>query len=541
MVNANIDFDYKKGIIVKAKHIIWIVVDSMRSYITGQDDRDKLEIMNEVEKGSITFTNALCSAPSSLMSIGAAMTSLPAYYLGVNYKDFKCDTSIYPSFPEIWKNMGYDFVSFLNSLETREVFDNLLFPVHKKYFTKDSKPLDKRWSNKVVNDVIENYLNMNQIKKNTCFFIWFNIREDETTTKEVGRTIELFKQYDIFNESFVIITADHGYLDPKRGYTPEKLKELNLTHDILVTEDQIKVPLSIIIPECKAKTINNTVSLIDIVPTLIDYFSLINSGPRKIQMQGKSLLPLISHNKADGYTNRDFRIDGRFMFQPGRITAIRNDTYKYVYNHDKQQEALYNICKDFFEETNLLDQNPRSKDILIEYEHLKKFFLESELEVESVLTNISLEKLNNKLKRIGNLQKIKYVYISYLCDDRYFLKFKGVCEAIFNDKVEYLINCKEIKSLTNNNNSIKIAIIDSGVLSGYKDFVNHFNELDIKKSILLNINLEYNYKQYDSGLLLIAKRIRKELFNIKNNPIKVFSYFKRVRRLSKYFIKAIKK
>jgi len=56
------------------KPVIFIVVDSVRSFKTGLDDRDKLDAMIEFGEDSIEFNNAFCSAPSSIMSAASMIT-----------------------------------------------------------------------------------------------------------------------------------------------------------------------------------------------------------------------------------------------------------------------------------------------------------------------------------------------------------------------------------------------------------------------------------------------------------------------------------
>ena len=47
-----------KEIIIMDKPIIFLIIDSVRSFKTGLDDRDRLEVMDNFSKESIEFTNA---------------------------------------------------------------------------------------------------------------------------------------------------------------------------------------------------------------------------------------------------------------------------------------------------------------------------------------------------------------------------------------------------------------------------------------------------------------------------------------------------
>ena len=55
---------------------------------------------------------------------------------------------------------------------------------------------------------------------------------------------------------FFYLLSDHGYMDPKRGYTPEKLKEMGLTHDLVLFDDNIRIPFYLKYPGCEPRNIN---------------------------------------------------------------------------------------------------------------------------------------------------------------------------------------------------------------------------------------------------------------------------------------------
>ena len=71
------------------KPIIFIIVDSVRSFKTGLDDRDKLEAMEKFGGDSIEFKNAFCSAPSSIMSASSMFTGISSAFIARNYNDWK--------------------------------------------------------------------------------------------------------------------------------------------------------------------------------------------------------------------------------------------------------------------------------------------------------------------------------------------------------------------------------------------------------------------------------------------------------------------
>ncbi len=129
------------------KPIIFIIIDSVRAFKTGLDDRDKLDAMDKFGEESIEFKNAFCSAPSSIMSASSMFTGIPSAYIARNYNDwqFKEGSSII-SLQSILLKEGYKIFSIDNSKESREMNQALILPIRKKYLPKRFLPwrlLDK--------------------------------------------------------------------------------------------------------------------------------------------------------------------------------------------------------------------------------------------------------------------------------------------------------------------------------------------------------------------------------------------------------------
>ena len=66
----------------KQYNIVWAIVDSVRHYHTPGDDRTRLDFMDEFAKDSVEFKHVITSAPSTVMSISAMMTSMPIILFG---------------------------------------------------------------------------------------------------------------------------------------------------------------------------------------------------------------------------------------------------------------------------------------------------------------------------------------------------------------------------------------------------------------------------------------------------------------------------
>ena len=98
-----------------------------------------------------------------------------------------------------------------------------------------------------------------QIIGPSFFFINYNCRKDPDTGNKVKWAINRFKKsgYDE-NNTIYILCSDHGYPDfSKKSGNPEFYKEysrkykVNISHDLVLTDDNIMIPLFIKYPGCK--------------------------------------------------------------------------------------------------------------------------------------------------------------------------------------------------------------------------------------------------------------------------------------------------
>ncbi|MFC2078684.1 sulfatase/phosphatase domain-containing protein [Candidatus Bipolaricaulota bacterium] len=342
----------RKSVTGKPLNVVWIVVDSVRNYVSGGDDRDKLDIMFSIADETVEFTHTITSAPSSVMAGSAMLTGMPAYYIGRNYEDFKYDQEVFTSLQDILKPYGYAAHGVIFLREIRQKLRHVIDNVDRSYYPARLSSAKKVWSNEEVNKVLFNML-ANRPESPGFYFIWYNARGDSDTTRHVEAGINAFKAKGILEESVFILTSDHGYPDPKRGFTPEGLKAKGLTHDLILTDDNIVVPLYIGFPGSPRKRVTQAVSSLDIVPTVLDILEIPYPDNKLAGAHGKSLLPII-RGSSDIEHEAYVRCDSRFLLQKGRTTAIRSSKYKYIWHHDEGAEELYDLSKDSLEENNVI-------------------------------------------------------------------------------------------------------------------------------------------------------------------------------------------
>ena len=194
-----------------------------------------------------------------------------------------------------------------------------------------------------------------------------------------------------FKTNFLIIlAADHG----------ESFFEHGLSgHMGSVYEEILKVPLIIVEmgKTLEVKQVFDTVQLIDVAPTILDYFGI------KIpeNFQGTSLLPILEGIKleedriiiSECYQNKGLMKRNR---KEGYILlSIRKQDWKYIYNEEEEKEYLFNLGNDPAEKINLIGKNQM---VLDEFRKIKDKHLQNALN--------SSEEKSRIMKAIKSLKNI---------------------------------------------------------------------------------------------------------------------------------------
>ena len=178
---------------------------------------------------------------------------------------------------------------------------------------------------------------------------------------EIGRLLNKLKRLDIYDNSIVILLSDHGDAFYEHGC----FGHVNLYEEI------IHVPLIMHLPTAleryTGKTINKVVSLVDVLPTILDICS-IPYQPK--QFQGTSLLNLIK-NKVNLQKN--------FSFSEGpEVKAVCTSRYKYIVydlGEEREREELYDLSIDPKENHNLLGVSTNDAEVKKTHLRLRKLLL----------------------------------------------------------------------------------------------------------------------------------------------------------------------
>ena len=241
-------------------------------------------------------------------------------------------------------------------------------PMQNEFLVSGTNLRQKKWSNKELFGIVRNHFERSITSSENPFFLmaWFNSRFDWGTSDIISELIEYIQDKGYLDESLVIVTADHGYPDQRRGLTSDgvDLKKSGIAHDLIVTDDNICVPLAVHFPSnyqgigklssvCAEGQLPIVISQECLAPTILDVLDVnFNDMPIKPERDG-FVSEVLKKNRIP------IRSDARFIFQPNRIISIRSEHYKYVIDREKSEEYYYDLIKDPLEDNPISNLSTR--------------------------------------------------------------------------------------------------------------------------------------------------------------------------------------
>ena len=538
-------------------NIFWLVIDCVRNYKNGQDDREKLDIMYEMEKEYASFENMIVSAPSSIMSMSTALSSIPAYYIAGNYIDFEFDAKMFWSLRDILKIHGYKNYSVINAKAGREKMGDLLDMADKKYWPQKLRHSTPCWKNSEVSQVFINLLD-SLPPYPAFYFLWYNARRDPQISDEIKKIINMLKSKGLLDDSIFILTSDHGYPDQSRGFVSDgwDLKKVGLPHDIILTDDNINVPFIFNYPGSKLNKIKKQVSSEDILPSILDVLKIEVPYRKSLPFFGHSFIPLIEGKEVKKFNDRIIRSDARFYMQKERITSLRTNEFKFIISHECKRIELYDLKNDPKEIDDCFDNIKYKKEIDW---FIKKFEHNESTAVDFLKCNLR-KKINESLLNLENINKTtNECYLinfsqSFICDIVLSLllelypgmniiilttvPLKNTTEQIkkFTQTILYNENEKhKIKNSKNNINTIRIEIVDDRLSPIFNENYKRFKNFNSQKSYRINGNgniKKINSRFFNSPKMYYYRGVLNALIEKKqlflDEPMYLFTELKRL-------------
>lgn len=170
------------------------------------------------------------------------------------------------------------------------------------------------------------------------------------TDARIGEVIGLLKRLNIYDQTLLIITADHGESLGEHDYYYD--------HTEYLYEPIVRIPLIMRHPPAipKGVVVEEPARIVDIVPTILSIANI----PTTPRMLGRSLVPLADGSAAAPASRPPALIE---TFSPESSvdrTALRTPGWKWIVSSDDQEE-LYNLVDDPGEKTNLAGRRDAKK------------------------------------------------------------------------------------------------------------------------------------------------------------------------------------
>jgi arylsulfatase A-like enzyme len=177
----------------------------------------------------------------------------------------------------------------------------------------------------------------------------------------IGSLIEFLKKKGIYNDTTIVITADHGTTLGERPLPPIPWREdVTYPQHTTMYEPDIKVPFIIKDRDLpKNLTIDHCIKHVDIFPTLLSLLDVDFKGEKN----GMDLYPFIEGRKQNGF--RAYIEDLFLLRGLGALQSIRSKKFKYIINQTTHEEELYDIEIDSEEQENLINNLSKEEELFV--------------------------------------------------------------------------------------------------------------------------------------------------------------------------------
>ena len=175
------------------------------------------------------------------------------------------------------------------------------------------------------------------------------------TDSQLGKLFDWMEKTGRFNNTMVVIMADHGESLGERGV---------YRHASQLYNEQTRVPMIVYVPNQTPRRINDFVSTIDLGSTILSAAGV--AVPE--QYMGVNLLPLIrgeAFTRPPVYAEQTsqevspfVRLDQQVHPETKKYMVVTQDGYKLIYNRDYYNFELFDLNNDPAERRNLYDRLP---------------------------------------------------------------------------------------------------------------------------------------------------------------------------------------
>jgi arylsulfatase A-like enzyme len=356
------------------RHIILISIDTCRAdYLScyGYPRKSTANIDVIAEEG-IIFRNALTPIPLTLPAHGSMLTGTYPLHHGVhdNLDHVLGETNV--TIAEILHEHGYTTGAIVSSFILDAQFG--VSQGFDSYNDRFEEPIglreDRERRGEEASRFACSYL---EEHRNEPFFLFLHYFDPHTdyeppepfaseyadnlyageiayTDYCIGQVIDKLKSLDLYDSSLIIIVGDHGEGLGEHG---------EAEHGYYIYQCTARVPFIIKPPGCrKPRKINNIVSLVDVVPTILGYLGV--EIPAYIQ--GKDLSGYSAGKIAadkERYVYCESLTGTKYGCNP--LLGLASERWKYI---ETTRPELYYLPRDQLEENNLVEREAKRAGLM---------------------------------------------------------------------------------------------------------------------------------------------------------------------------------
>jgi len=171
--------------------------------------------------------------------------------------------------------------------------------------------------------------------------------EVDYVDEQAGRLLEGLRSLGLLEGALVVVAADHGESLGDHG--------LYFQHGTSLHEAQIRIPLMILIPGVAPRVVEEPVSAVDVMPTVLERIGL----PQPRGVQGTSLRTLIQPGGAAAHGPESPGAEARLVFSElGRKRAVLGGALKLIWDAEEKEVDLYDLDADLAEEHDVAASRP---------------------------------------------------------------------------------------------------------------------------------------------------------------------------------------
>jgi arylsulfatase A-like enzyme/Flp pilus assembly protein TadD len=356
----------------KQFNYVLITVDTLRADRIGCYGFPEIETptMDMFARRGVKFGRCIAQTPLTLPSHTSLLSGTHPTFNGVRDNGGFLVPQDLVMLAELFKDSGYSTSAFVAAyvLDSKWGIDQGFDHYFDRFDLSKYKTVSLGNVQRRGDEVIDEALSWLEKNSQNSFFAWIHLYDPHTpydppspfrekypgrpylgeiayTDAQLGRLWDYLEDKGLVEDTILIFASDHGESLGEHG---------EQTHGFFIYQEGIHVPLIFVTPVEKLKGLNrnNIVSLVDVMPTILEMAEIPIPG----QVQGESLLPLFlnGEEKRGNFAYAE-TFYPRYHYGWSELTSIQEGRYKLIVAPELE---LYDLQKDPMERVNLASREP---------------------------------------------------------------------------------------------------------------------------------------------------------------------------------------